>query len=306
MMPACCIKFCSISAILLLAAGVLSQSEKYGVNSVGAKLLAAPKSPVAKLRQLLTMSRDEQEQFLSNKSDLEKQEILALVDEYKALRPDERELKLKATELRWYLRPFISAPETNRAELLSSVPVRDRKLVQDRLRYWDQLPVEEKKRLQTNQAVEIYFSLPVEQRIFAWATNSENIQEAIQKLQAMPEDQRQRTLNGFYKFFDFTSNEKEKIMQTVVESERQQMKKVLDQYEHLPEAQRVVCIQSFEKFKRMTSVEQQQFLRNAELWRRMTPTERQQWKNLVEEFNALPPSPAPEFPGPVPGKKPPP
>jgi len=151
--------------------------------------------------------------------------------------------------------------------------------------------------------VEIFFSLPVEQRIFAWATNNENIQEAILKLQAMPEDQRQKTLEGFYKFFEFTSMDKEKIMQTVVESERQQMKRVLDQYDRLPEAQRVVCIQSFEKFKNMSSVQQQQFLRNAELWRRMTPTERQQWKNLVDEFNAVPPSPSPEFTVPAPGKK---
>ena len=299
-----------IAAILLLG-WLLSQPpnsktfSKPTHDSLGGTLPAiSPMSPVAKLRQLLTMTLEEQEQFLSNKSEAEKQEILAKVDEYKMMRPDEREMKLKATELRWYLRPFIDTPETNRAALLSSVPIKDRKMVQDRLRYWDQLPNESKKQLQTNQAMEVYFSLPVEQRIFAWATNSEPVQEEIQKLQALPEEQRQKRLDGFGKFFEFTASEKEKIMQTVVESERQQMKKILDQYERLPATQREVLIQSFDKFKSMSSAELLQYLRNAELWNKMTPTERQQWKSLVEEFTAAPPSPSPEF-VPVHGKNPP-
>ena len=300
----CSMAFPWMAAIfLLLKGGLLAQSAvdqktfaKAAHNSVGGTLpTVSPKSPVAKLRQLLTMTREEQDQFLSNKSEAEKLEILEKIEEYKMMRPDEREMKLKATELRWYLRPFIDAPETNRSALLASVPKKDWKMVQDRLKYWDQLPGEAKKQLQTNQAVEIFFSLPVEQRIFAWATNSEPVQEEILKLQAMPGEQRQKRLDGFGKFFDFTTAEKEKLMQTVVESERQQMKKTLDEYDRLPAAQRDICRRSFEKFKNMSPAEQQQYLRNAELWNRMTPTERQQWKSLVEELSTQPPAPSSDF-----------
>ncbi len=290
----CRMKFCVIPAILLLPAGLLSQIPIPGepINTLAVRDF---QSPVAKLRQLLVMTPKEQQIFLANKSDEEKHEILAKVDVYKALRPDERELKLKATELRWYLRSFIDTPATNRATLLAAVPTRDRKLVENRLKYWDQLPEEAKKQLQTNQAAEIYFSLPVPKRIFVLATNSEALQQAIQKLETMPEDQRQKILNSFHQIFELTSADKRKIMHQLPEAERQEMKRVLSQYENLPASQREICIESFEKFQNMSFEEQQQFLKNAERWRMMTPSERQQWKSLVEELSTSPPAP-PEFP----------
>jgi hypothetical protein len=297
-------KFCFIPVILLSTNWAVSQPSDKNVHAIPVPPpittksgITVPKSPVAKLRQLLAMNRQEQEEFLADKSEAEKLEIIAKIEEYKALPPDERELKLKATELRWYLRSFITTPQTNRSALLASVPSRDRKLVQDRLRYWDTLPPQARRQLQTNQAVDIYFSLPVEQRIFAWATNSEPVQEAIRNLQSMPEDQRQKSLESFHRFFSFTSVDKEKIMETVIESERQQMRKVLAQFESLPVSQREVCIQSFEKFKNMSPEQQQQFLKNAELWNKLTPEERQQWKGLVEDFNRMPPAPSQDFPG---------
>ena len=57
--------------------------------------------------------------------------ILAKVREYQALDPDERELRLRATELRWYLMPLLREPPTNRAARLAQVPEDLRELVQD-------------------------------------------------------------------------------------------------------------------------------------------------------------------------------
>jgi hypothetical protein len=58
--------------------------------------------------------------------------ILAKVREYEALDPNERELRLRATELRWYLLPLLHESPTNRAARLAAIP--------DDLRPWSKPP----------------------------------------------------------------------------------------------------------------------------------------------------------------------
>ena len=63
------------------------------------------------------MTPDERENFLTNRPPEIRKRILAKVGEYEALDPDERELRLRATELRWYLMPLLRecADEPRRA-----------------------------------------------------------------------------------------------------------------------------------------------------------------------------------------------
>src|SRR4051812_21202999 len=63
------------------------------------------KSPVDLFRELLGLSLTERRQFLSNRAPIIQKRLLAKVREYESLKPDERELRLRATELRWYLLP---------------------------------------------------------------------------------------------------------------------------------------------------------------------------------------------------------
>src|SRR5476651_1377510 len=83
------------------------------------------------LRQLLAMPADERENFLTNRPPEMRERILAKVAEYEVLDPDERELRLRATELRWYLEPLLHESPTNRAARLSQVPDDVRDLVAD-------------------------------------------------------------------------------------------------------------------------------------------------------------------------------
>ena len=61
----------------------------------------AGESPVYFFRQLLAMTPQEREDYLTNRPPEIHERILAKVHEYLALEPDERELRLRATELRW-------------------------------------------------------------------------------------------------------------------------------------------------------------------------------------------------------------
>ena len=120
--------------------------------------LPLAQSPISFFRELLAMNPAERKQALTNRSPEVRSSILAKVREYESLKPDERELRLRVTELRWYLRPLMTAPATNRAAQLAMIPGRNRKLVEDRLREWDKLPPEVQKELLANEATIRYLT----------------------------------------------------------------------------------------------------------------------------------------------------
>src|SRR2546426_999281 len=124
-------------------------------NSVAVTPPAPPatKSPVDTFRELLAMNAAERRDFLTNRSPESRKLILAKVREYDTLSPDQRDLRLRATELRWYLLPLMQASRTNRAEQLAAIPVEVRKLVEDRIQLWDMLPPELQKELLDNEAI---------------------------------------------------------------------------------------------------------------------------------------------------------
>ena len=53
------------------------------------------------------MTPDERDDFLTNRPPKIRAGILAKIAEYEALDPNERELRLRATELRWHLMPLL-------------------------------------------------------------------------------------------------------------------------------------------------------------------------------------------------------
>jgi hypothetical protein len=80
------------------------------------------KSPVDLFRELLAMTPAGRENYLTNRPPGIRARILAKVREYEALDPNERELRLRATELRWYLLPLLHESPTNRAAQLAAIP----------------------------------------------------------------------------------------------------------------------------------------------------------------------------------------
>src|SRR5216684_3905385 len=119
-----------------------------------------PKPPVELFRNLLSMTPAERRDFLAKRSPEAQKLILAKIREYEALKPEARELRLRVTELRWYLLPLLSTSATNRTAQLNAVPSELRQLVEDRLREWDKLSVKVQKELLDNEStVRFYFEL---------------------------------------------------------------------------------------------------------------------------------------------------
>ena len=255
-----------------------------------------PQSPVNNFRQLLAMTPKERENNLTNRAPEVRARILAKVREYLALGPDERELRLRATELRWYLSPLLPDSPTNRAERLAAVPDDLRDLVKARLAQWDILPPPLQREFLENERALRYFS-------HVDSTNGppgpgggreRTLPDSdLARWNALSEVQRQRITDRFNQFFELAPMEKQATLDTLSPIERRQMEKTLQAFGQLPPPQRAQCIRAFTEFAGMNSSDKQEFLKNAERWAQMSPRERRTWRDLVANVPKWPPLPPP-------------
>jgi len=264
-----------------------------------------PKSPVALFRELLAMSPEERKAALATRPPAIQQRILEKLGEYQILPEELRDVRLQETELRWYLRPLMDLPRTNRAARLALIPENVRKLVEDRLLMWDILPPPLQDEWKNDDLVANYFA---QIQAGSSATAAESVEpitpqrsmalmKGLGRWTQMSEEQRQAALAGFNRFFELTPEEKQESLNTVSDADRQQMEQTLASYGKLTPEQRKKCIDSFEKFATMSVAERDQFLKNAEQWSRMSPEERQKWRDLVNVAPITPPGASPPRPG---------
>ncbi len=267
-----------------------------------------PKSPVESFRELLAMSPEERKRAVADRSPETQKQIHAKVREYFSLKPEDRELRLQATELRWYLLPLLNTPPTNRAAQLAFVPADLHKIVEARVAEWDHLAPGTQKQLLEDDLTSRYLtqleasSSQQRSNLLAGISSQRRAQleAGIARWSALSEEQRRQTCERFDQFFELTSREKEKALKTLSEAERQQMEKTLRTFEKLPKAQRELCVRAFEKFTGLSLEERLLFLKNAERWRLMSPEERQAWRDVVAKVPGWPPAP----PAPAPPKPP--
>jgi hypothetical protein len=296
----------ALCAAMLLAVSVRAEDNATSQSSPSPKATAhaPPQPPLAKppvelFRSILDMAPAERREFLAKRSPESQKLILAKVHEYEALKPEQRELRLRVTELRWYLMPLLNSSSTNRSVQLAAVPADFRGLIEARLKQWDSLTPEMQRELIENEAtVRFYFDLAT-QTTAQGSQASTNLSPAAQKTldsgihswQALSQAQRQSVIRNFYQILNLTQVEKTGILNTLSEAERLQIEKTLNTYEGLSLLQRAQCLKSFQKFANMGPEERQQFLKNAQLWERMTPDERKSWRYLVSNLSHQPPPP---------------
>ena len=181
------------------------------------------KSPVEFFRELLAMTPAERENYLTNRPPEIRDRILAKVHEYQALDPNERELRLRATELRWYLLPLLHESPTNRAARLAAVPDDLRDLVKARLAQWDILPPPLQQEFLENERTLRYFT-------HVDSTNGPPApgggwertppDSDLARWNALSEDQRQKITAQFNQFFELTPTEKQETLNTLSDAER--------------------------------------------------------------------------------------
>ena len=262
---------------------------------VSAMGLPPGKCPVDSFRELLAMTPAEQRQALTNRPAGIQRQILAKLREYHALSAEERELRLRATELRWYLLPLMKAQATNRLAQLAAIPAGIRPLVAERLTQWDSLPPSTQQQLLRNQAtlprLTSFQPLPPPLPPNLSPSRQEKLNPGLQHVRALSDKAGQKLADRFNDFFKLTPQEQKETLSTLSELEQRQLEKTLQDYETLSDSRRTLCLKSFRKFASLSPEDRQQFLESAEEWKTMTPTERQAWKDLVNHVAHLPPVP---------------
>jgi Spy/CpxP family protein refolding chaperone len=250
------------------------------------------KSPVALFRELLAMSPEERRDAIAIRPQEIQKRILEKLNEYELLPDGLRELRLRETELRWYLRPLMDEPQTNRPALLAKIPDELREEVASRLQVWDLVPEELQQQLKDNDLIASYFVATPEQRQEMLNQLSperrDELEKGFDRWQKMSEADHQKAIGSFNRYFQLPSEQKEKMLTVLSDDERREMQKTLASYGHLTPQQRAQCISSFETFAGMKPAERQQFLVNAERWSKMTPEERQKWRQLVSVAPIMP------------------
>jgi uncharacterized protein DUF3106 len=258
-------------------------------------------SPVDFFRNLLAMTSRDRNNFLTNKPPEVRARILDKVREYLALDPNERELRLRATELRWYLTPLLRDSTTNRDARLAQAPDDLRGLIKSRLDQWDALPPELRREFLDNERALRYFThIDATNNPAEWHHGPSDDDQA--RWNTLSEIERQKITNQFNQFFELTPDEKQKTLNTLSGAERAQMEKTLQSFDKLPLKQRRECIHAFTEFAGMSPADRAEFLKNAGQWSKMLPAERRAWRDLVANVPQWPPLPTALIMPPMPPK----
>ena len=291
---------------VILVAGQVVLSLAHTKEAAGRPPLPVLRSPVDSFRELLALTPEERREAIAARAPETQKRILAKIREYLSMKPDERELRLRATEVRWYVIPLLTTPATNREAQLLFIPPELRKPIRDRLAQWDKLAPATQEELLENELIDRYFT-QLEGSTRTQRTNilagisperRAQLEAGMARWGALSEAQRRKTCERFDQFFELTLGERKRALRTLSETERRQMEKTLRNFEALSPAQRELCVRSFRKFANLSLEERQLFLQNAECWRLMSPDEREGWRDLVATMPEWPPMPP--FPPPPP------
>jgi hypothetical protein len=269
-----------------------------------------PESPIAMFRAWLNLDENDRARALVDKPESARRILLAKLTEYDAMDPAQRELRLRATELQYHLRPLLQAPLAERPDRLTRVPREFRPLLADRLAKWDVLDPAIREELLDNGWAIRYFvrlesgttaeqdavrrQLPPQRRA--------QFETELARWESLPLDQRRNITHNFQQFFELPPADQQRALDNLPESERRQIEATLEAFSRLPPAQRQLCLNSFRKFAGLTADQRAGFLRNADRWKEMSAEDRATWRRLVTQLPPFPPSgallPMPPFPNP--------
>lgn len=295
---------CFFCGIVLTIGGLTGICAQDGVESKATQGVVPPalpliKSPIEYFRELLALPVPQRERSIADRGEEQKKIIRAKIKEYELMTPEERELRLAVTELRWYLVPLMRLDRNERAGRLKMIPPDKRYLVKDRLQRWDKLEPDQQKEFLESEMTVNYFlrlrtSTPEQKTNLLETVSTETrrkLEKDLERWSSLPPEERERMSNRFEDFFELNAFEREKTLSTLSQSERVQMEKTLLSFQNLSVDQRRHCIKSFDKLANMSGHERSQFLQKAEAWEKMSPTDRSAWRELVHKIPRMPPLP---------------
>jgi hypothetical protein len=264
-------------------------------------------TPIDFFRQLLVANPETRSKMLAAKSTQHRQVLEKSLRSYDALAPGEREVRLRAMELRYRLSPLLRLTPSNRVERLNQMPEKDRILIRERLRIWDEMSPEDQVTLLVFDEIKIVLSdepsVPRSRHVPASLQTSNKftqIEDQLALWQSLPQERRMRVQNHFTNLFGLNEQVNARLHQYPFKpDELEMMKKSLEQFKQLAPKERELCLKNFERFAGLSPEERTLFLLQAQQWQSMRPEYREAWRRLVSRMPPLPP-PMSQMPKPKP------
>jgi hypothetical protein len=261
-----------------------------------------PPSPIAEFRGWLTNSPEVRKVALAKRSAASRQMIERKIQVYISLDPAERERRLTATELQWYVSHLVKITERARRDAaLRQVPVPWQPMVMERMATWDKMSPDLQQEALSHQLVMDYVSTPADTQAAILkslsATNSAALRNRIAQWQILPAVERARLDERLGEFFRLSTEKQQQTLNNFSDAERKNMEKTLESFRTLSREQREVCIRSFaqlaQKFASMNDAEKFAFIKNADRWQEMSQKDRDMWRKIVAIVPPMPPVPVP-------------
>lgn len=283
---------CALSLLVLLLAALLVRAAEPAA--------AGGRSPVAAFRILLAMRSDARATELAAKPARVREVLSTRLIEYDALTPAEREARLRATELHYFLRPILPAPPAERAVRLAAVPESFRPQVEERIGAWDKLPAEIQREILANERLLQAMTRPAVPNAFPPLPPglTPAVPDNVAHWQTLDARQREQLLDNFTHYFRLDDQAKTRVVAALPEPKRAEAAHTLNQFAQLTADERAACVTALKQLGQMSQAEQARFYANAEQWRKMSEAERAAWRRVVVEFPPLPPGAGPQPPPP--------
>jgi hypothetical protein len=246
-------------------------------------------SPVELFRKLMADSPGERDEYLARQTSSVRSFLQQRLNQYAAMTREARELKLQTTELRFFLRPQLTASPVQRQIMLATTPDHYREIVRLRIERWDGLSPELQQQILKNEAL-LGLILRIGQSGSTGfsKTMPRGVSAELKAWNALPAGDRLQMLSSFRSFFAFSEFEKSRIIASLPEYQRHKITGTLTALHELSPDERTACLNALQRFGSMSLAEQQRFFRNAEAWRNITPAEQTAWRMVVREFPPLP------------------
>ncbi len=257
-----------------------------------------PRNPVAAFRNLLLLQPDARTRELAAKPAHLREVISTRLREYDALPPAEREARLRATELRYHLKPLLTLAPVARAPQLAAIPESFRPLVTERLAAWDKLPAEIQREILANEPLLQAMTRPAVVGAFPPLPPGlePKVPDNVTHWQGLEPRQREQLLDNFTHYFHLNERAKSQVVAALPEPKRAEAARTLHQFEQLSAGERAACLAALKKLGQMTPEEKARFYANAEQWQKLPESERAVWRKVVVDFPPLPPGAGPQPP----------
>lgn len=316
----------------LLAATVQAQPTLPGTTSpTPPPAPPLPASPVATFRHLLALPPAERSAALASRPAHQRDLLATRLADYENLPPHIREDRLRATDLYWHLQQLVRRAPSERGDLLRAAPDELRPVLAVRLAYWDQLPSADRADLLEHEGTLRYMArtrssrqpplppatptvpaqpgtppptppTPEPVAVTAGPAVPLRVQAELARLNQRAGADLHRLQQQWQRFFEGASPRRDRALEEMSASERQEMQAVLERFRRLTPEQRRTSVTSFSRLASMSPAERSEFLRNAERWTALPQEEREAWRQIVNKLPVFPPLPTqlPEPPLPQP------